>query len=92
MIKLLITKTFVLAKAKIGLKTQILDGIIGIQIYRLLGLNQLKRINNIIKKKFHIGNYYYKHFKNLKNIILQPNKLPYCKNIYWVFGIVVKKK
>ncbi len=57
-----------------------------------LGLNQLKRINNIIKKKFHIGNYYYKHFKNLKNIILQPNKLPYCKNIYWVFGIVVKKK
>ncbi len=57
-----------------------------------LGLNQLKRINNIIKKKFYIGNYYYNNFKNLKNIILQPDKLPYCKNIYWVFGIVIKKK
>ena len=57
-----------------------------------LGLNQLKRIKNIIKKKFYIGNYYYNNFKNLKNIILQPDKLPYCKNIYWVFGIVIKKK
>ena len=56
-----------------------------------LGLSQLARINKIIKKKFEIGNYYYKYFKNLKNIIIQPNKLSYCKNIYWVFGIVIKK-
>ena len=56
-----------------------------------LGLSQLKRINNIIKKKHEIGNYYYNHFKNIKNIILQPNRLSYCKNIYWVFGIVIKK-
>ena len=60
-------------------------------IQATLGLSQLKRINKIIKKKFQIGNYYYKHFKNLKSIILQPNKLPYTKNIYWVFGIVIKK-
>ena len=60
-------------------------------IQAALGLNQLKRINKIIKKKYEIGNYYYKHFKNIKNIILQPNKLAYCKNIYWVFGIVIKK-
>ena len=60
-------------------------------IQATLGLSQLKRIKKIIKKKFQIGNYYYKHFKNLKNIILQPNKLPYTKNIYWVFGIVIKK-
>jgi len=57
-----------------------------------LGLNQLKRIDEIVKKKHKIGNYYYKHFKNIKNIILQPNKLSYCKNIYWVFGIVITKK
>ena len=57
-----------------------------------LGLSQLKRIKKIIKKKFDIGNYYYKHFKYLKNISLQPNKMPYCKNIYWVFGMVIKKK
>jgi perosamine synthetase len=60
-------------------------------IQATLGINQLKRIKKIIKKKFEIGNYYYKHFKNIKNIILQPNKLSYCKNIYWVFGIVIKK-
>ena len=56
-----------------------------------LGLSQLKRINDIIKRKHEIGNYYYNHFKNIKNIILQPNNLSYCKNIYWVFGIVLKK-
>ena len=60
-------------------------------IQAALGLSQLKRISRIIKKKHQIGNYYYKYFKNLKNIILQPNKLAHCKNIYWVFGIVLKK-
>ena len=60
-------------------------------IQAALGLNQLKRINKIVRKKYEIGNYYYKHFKDIKNIILQPNKLAYCKNIYWVFGIVIKK-
>ena len=60
-------------------------------IQAALGLNQLKRINKIVKRKHEIGDYYYKHFKNIKNIILQPNKLSYCKNIYWVFGIVIKK-
>ena len=60
-------------------------------IQAALGLSQFKRINKIIKKKHEIGNYYYKYFKNIKNIILQPNKLSYCKNIYWVFGIVLKK-
>ncbi len=60
-------------------------------IQATLGLNQLRRINKIIKKKLFIGNYYYKHLKNLDKIILQPNKLSYCNNIYWVFGIVIKK-
>ena len=60
-------------------------------IQAAMGLNQLKRINKIIKKKYEIGNYYYENFKGIKNIILQPNSLSYCKNIYWVFGIVIKK-
>ena len=38
-----------------------------------------------------IGNYYYNHLKNIKEISLQPNKLNYSKNIYWVFGLVLKK-
>ena len=60
-------------------------------IQAALGLSQLKRINKIIKKKYEIGNYYYEHFKDIKNIILQPNKLSYCNNIYWVFGLVLKE-
>ena len=61
-------------------------------IHAAIGEGQIKNIRKIIIKKRKIGNYYYKELKNLKNIILQPNKLSYAKNIYWVFGIVLKNK
>ncbi len=57
-----------------------------------LGCGQLKNINKILKKKFEIGNKFYKELKKNKNIILQENKNSYSKNIYWVFGIVIKKQ
>ena len=60
-------------------------------IQAALGLSQLKRINKIVDKKFKIGNFYYNKLKNNKKIIIQPPKLKYEKNIYWVFGVVVKK-
>jgi len=60
-------------------------------IQATLGLNQLKRINKIIKRKYKIGQYYYENLKNNSNIILQKNKTSFAKNIYWVFGIVIKK-
>ena len=66
--------------------------------YRLTNLqssirySQIKRIKKIIYKKYQIGNYYYNKLKNLKNILLQENKTKYSKNIYWVFGIVLKNK
>jgi perosamine synthetase len=55
-----------------------------------LGLSQLKRINSIIKKKRDIGEYYYNQFKDNPNIIIQPNILNNERNIYWVFGILIK--
>ena len=55
-----------------------------------LGVSQLKRINQIIKKKRFIGNYYYKSFVNNKNILIQPKEISYAKNIYWIYGIVLK--
>ncbi len=55
-----------------------------------LGVNQLKRINQIIKKKRFIGNYYYKSFINNKNILIQPKETSYAKNIYWIYGVVLK--
>ena len=57
-----------------------------------LGLSQLKRINDVIKRKREIGNFYYNNFKKNTNVIIQPNKLEYASNIYWVFGIILKNK
>ena len=56
-----------------------------------LGCGQLKNINWIIKRKREIGNKYYSKLKYKDNIILQKNKISYANNIYWVFGILVKK-
>ena len=61
-------------------------------IHAAIGEGQLRNINKIIKIKKRIGNTYYKSFKHFKNIILQTNKLNYAENIYWVFGIVLKRK
>ena len=57
-----------------------------------LGCGQLKNINWIIRRKREIGERYYKKLKNCKNLILQKNTTSYAKNIYWVFGVVLKDK
>ena len=61
-------------------------------IQAALGLSQLKRIKNIVKRKREIGKFYYNHFKENKYMQIQPYKLKYATNIYWVFGIVLKNK
>ncbi|MDC1280637.1 DegT/DnrJ/EryC1/StrS family aminotransferase, partial [Pelagibacteraceae bacterium] len=55
-----------------------------------LGLNQLKRIDKIVRKKRSIGKFFYNNLKKNKNIIIQKPSLSYCKNIYWIFGILLK--
>jgi len=57
-----------------------------------LGCGQLKNINWIIKKKREIGNLYYTLLKKNPYITLQEHKNSFSKNIYWVFGILLKKK
>ena len=56
-----------------------------------LGLSQLKRIKTIVKKKRQIGKFYYEKLKNNKNITIQPLNNNFAQNIYWVFGILLKK-
>ena len=56
-----------------------------------LGCGQLKNIKKIIKRKREIGNLYYNNLKRNNKIILQQNKNNYSNNIYWVFGILLKK-
>ena len=56
-----------------------------------LGLSQASRLKSIIKKKKEIGKFYYKKFKDNKNLIIQPIKFDYAENIFWVYGILIKK-
>ncbi len=56
-----------------------------------LGVSQVNRLNKIIKTKKKIGKFYYEKFKNNKNLIIQPIKFDYAENIFWIYGIVLKK-
>ena len=59
-------------------------------IQAALGISQLKRINQIVKKKMSIGNQYYQKLKNNKNIYFPAPKNKFSDNIYWVIGILIK--
>jgi len=56
------------------------------------GLGQMKNLKWIVKRKYEIGKRYYNNLKNNNNIILQDLKKSYAKNIFWVFGILIKKE
>jgi perosamine synthetase len=61
-------------------------------IQAALGLNQIKRIKSIIKKKISVGKQYYRYLKNNKNIYVQKPKLDNITNVYWVVGVLIKNK
>jgi len=61
-------------------------------IQAALGLGQLENINWIVKRKREIGARYHNRLKNNKNIIIQDIKKTYAKNIFWVFGILLKNR
>lgn len=54
-----------------------------------MGISQLKRIREIVKKKIFIGRQYYQRLKNNNNIYFPAPKNKYSKNIYWVIAIVI---
>jgi len=54
-----------------------------------LGVSQLKRINQIVKKRHLIGYKYYSKLKNNPNIYIPGPTTNYSKNIYWVVAIVI---
>jgi perosamine synthetase len=56
-----------------------------------MGFGQLKNISWIIKRKREIGKRYISILKNCNKIYIQAYKLNYAKNIFWVFGILLKK-
>ena len=56
-----------------------------------IGCGQLKNINKIIKRKREIGKRYITNLSSCNKIYFQPNKLKYSNNIFWVFGILLKR-
>ncbi len=57
-----------------------------------VGVAQFENLNKTITLKRSIGNYYYKNLKNINEIQLQPIKNNCSENIFWVFGVLLKKK
>ncbi len=54
-----------------------------------LGCAQLEKIEEHLRKKREIGNFYQEHLKDIPDIQLPVAKTEYADNIYWVFGIVL---
>ena len=57
-----------------------------------MGYGQLKNISWIVKRKREIGRRYISILKSSNKIHIQPYKLNYATNIFWVFGILLRNK
>jgi len=57
-----------------------------------LGLAQFEQIDNFIKKKKNTGRRYTEELKDLESIQIPLEKTDYSENIYWVYGILLKKE
>ena len=56
-----------------------------------VGCGQLENISKIIKRKREIGKKYISILNKCRKIFIQPYKLTYATNIFWVFGVLLKK-
>ena len=56
-----------------------------------VGLAQLERLDEFVRKKRKIGKYYTEKLRNIEGLILPIEKTDYADNIYWVYGIVLDK-
>ncbi len=58
-------------------------------IQATLGLSQLNRIDEIVKKRHKIGKNYFKYLKKNTNIYIPEPERKFVKNIYWVVGVLI---
>ena len=61
-------------------------------IQSAIGLAQLEKLNRFVIKKRNIGKIYNKGLSKIKIFNIPLEKKEYAKNIYWVYGLVLKKK
>ena len=57
-----------------------------------VGVAQLERLPQTMEKKREIGRMYHQHLEGCESFTLPLTETDYCKNIYWVFGIISKDK
>lgn len=57
-----------------------------------VGVAQFEYLDSTINLKRKIGKFYYENLKDINSIQIQPLQSKYSKNIYWVFGIVIKNR
>jgi len=55
-----------------------------------LGVAQLKKIEDLINKKRHISSIYKRLLRHLNTIKPAP-EMPWAKNVYWLYSVLVKK-
>jgi len=56
-----------------------------------VGLAQLERLDEFVRKKRQMGRYYTEKLHDIKGLLLPIEKMEYADNIYWVYGIVLDK-
>jgi len=56
-----------------------------------LGVAQLEKINDFIKKKREIAEIYNSQLKNIEGVILPP-EMPWAKNVYWMYSILISEE
>lgn len=54
-----------------------------------IGLAQLERLDEFVKRKREMGKYYTEALKDVKGLILPVQHMDYAENIYWVYGLVL---
>ena len=57
-----------------------------------VGLAQLERLDEFVKRKRAMGKYYTEQLRDIDGLILPIEKTDYADNIYWVYGIVLDKQ
>ncbi|MBP5609146.1 MAG: DegT/DnrJ/EryC1/StrS family aminotransferase [Lachnospiraceae bacterium] len=55
-----------------------------------VGLAQLERLDEFVNRKREMGAFYTEGLKDVKGLQLPITETEYAKNIYWVYGIVLK--
>lgn len=56
-----------------------------------VGLAQLERLDEFVKRKRVMGKYYTERLKEINGLILPIERTDYAENIYWVYGVVLDR-